>query len=654
MKHTRPTYISSLILLTAVLLAACNSPAQPLPLDCLTNDIAIIPTATRQTDPDLFSPPVPPDDGNGADYCPTPIPAETPSAASPEQFVTTEVVNLSLDVANQDLAATAVGDDMLAMAWLSDSEIYVALSRGGSHFQVRRIDSGSSVSLAFSRANRLHVAYEQNGRILYRAADQGTHPADAEPLFVENGRTPQVVVDELNWAHILFEQDGSIFKARHLSGSTWLTQFVAYGTNPAVLPFYNEKELVLWGIPTGTAWFGIFMAAPYNGTMRLFRYLSWFNLWEQVAAFPVPLGEELIGPAGLDYLPVSEAEAWVYVSWVSRRPFPEPPQPLFGQPRFESANPLFPHQMANPDQIRTGLNAVRWHSPDTPFAAGLMQSFPVPDQAQPITASAWGRVETADSAGMTLRIGLDPTGGDNPDSPAVVWSTAASPTNFAPFSVTIPARGSTATLFLQGVLNAQNTPGTAVWDTVTIQNGNGTNLDFEAPFTIRDSILTPEGWAAWYQDSSYRPTHGHDLYTIYAAWSDNGGTIWTGPTAVTANRDLSGGITGAIRPDVIPILSAATDPPAVTFFYIYETGNPPPNTTFLRFGRPYQTQCELGTTSCTGTPGTPLLTRSVVRPATRLLVTADPFTKGRALLVWDGLQTDSTHKDIYATYVVLR
>ena len=53
---------------------------------------------------------------------------------------------------NQDLAATAVGDDMLAAAWLSDSDIYVALSRGGNHFQERRVDSGSSVSLAFSRA----------------------------------------------------------------------------------------------------------------------------------------------------------------------------------------------------------------------------------------------------------------------------------------------------------------------------------------------------------------------------------------------------------------------------------------------------------------------------------------------------------------------
>ena len=79
-----------------------------------------------------------------------------------------------------------------------DIYIYIALSRGGNHFQVRRVDSGNSVSLAFSRANRLHVAYEQDGRIpSIRAADQGMHPADVDPLIVEdalypvtNGRTP--------------------------------------------------------------------------------------------------------------------------------------------------------------------------------------------------------------------------------------------------------------------------------------------------------------------------------------------------------------------------------------------------------------------------------------------------------------------------------
>ena len=640
---------------------ACNSLGEPAPPDCTGNSIAIVPTATRQTDPDLFSPPVPPDGGDGADYCPTPIPAETPAAEFPEQFVTTEVVNLSLDIANQDLAATAVGDDMLAVAWISGGDIYVALSRGGNHFQVRRVDSGSSVSLAFSRANRLHVAYEQDGRILYRAADQGTHPADVAPLIVEdvlhpvtNGRTPQVVVDELNWAHILYEQDGSIFKAKHLSNETWLTQFVAYGTNPAVMPFYNEKELILWGIPTGTYWFGIIMAAPYNGEIRVFRYLSWFNVWEQVAAFPIPPDEELTGSVGLDFLAVSEEEAWVYASWVTKRPFPEPPLPLYTQPIYEAANPLFPDQIANPDHIYEGLNAVRWRSEDSPFDAGLRQTISIPDPNSTIAFEAWGLAETAVDADMTLQIGIDPTGGDNPDSPDVVWSATAASSNFTQFSVSAPAQGSTATVFLRGTLNTADVPGTAVWDSAVMQNGTLVNGDFEGPFVLQDSITVPEGWTAWYQDSGNTLPGGRDVYTVYAAWSDNGGSGWIGPEAITANRDLSGGTTGAIRPDVHPIISTATEPPSASFFYIYEAGDPPPDTAFLRFGRPYLTMCELGTADCTDTPGAPLLPRNVVRPSYRLLAAADPFNPDRAILTWDSLQTDVTNKDTYATFLVLR
>ena len=68
----------------------------------------------------------------------------------------------------------AVGDDMLAVGWVEEGEVVVALARGGNHFQVRPVDRGSRVSLAFSTANRLHVAYEQDGQIHYRAADRAS------------------------------------------------------------------------------------------------------------------------------------------------------------------------------------------------------------------------------------------------------------------------------------------------------------------------------------------------------------------------------------------------------------------------------------------------------------------------------------------------
>jgi hypothetical protein len=297
-----------------------------------------------------------------------------------------------------------------------------------------------------------------------------------------------------------------------------------------------------------------------------------------------------------------------------------------------------------------------------PFDAGLRQIISVPDPNGAITFEAWGLAETAVDADLTLRVGIDPTGGDNPDSPDVVWSTGATSVDFTLFSVSALAQGSTATVFLRGTLDTADLPGTAVWDSAVIQNGTPStgsgqalvNGDFEGPFVLQDSITVPEGWTAWYQDSGNIPTGGRDVYTVYAAWSDNGGSGWAGPEAITANRDLSSGTTGAIRSDVMPIISMATEPPSVSLFYIYETGDPPPDTEFLRYGRPYQTQCDLGTTDCTDTPGAPLLPRNVVRPSYRLLAARDPFNADRAILTWDGLQSDVTNKDVYTTYVVVR
>jgi hypothetical protein len=46
-----------------------------------------------------------------------------------------------------------MGDDLTAAGWVEDGAVFVALGRGGSHFQVRRVESGSRLSLAFSSAN---------------------------------------------------------------------------------------------------------------------------------------------------------------------------------------------------------------------------------------------------------------------------------------------------------------------------------------------------------------------------------------------------------------------------------------------------------------------------------------------------------------------
>ncbi|MCP4416059.1 MAG: hypothetical protein GY805_05530, partial [Chloroflexi bacterium] len=382
----------------------------------------------------------------------------------PEQFITTEVVNLSLDAANQELVATAVGDDMIAVAWISDGNVYVALSRGGSHFQVRQVDSGSNVSLAFSTINRLHMAYEQPGQIFYRAADQGIHPADVESEFVAFGMHPTVVLNQFHYAQIVYEEDGILYHAAHMMTGQWQLGAIGEGTRATLAGFGQDLDMsyiVAYRLPSGIIQLALWRTSPYG----------FFPVWQPLSQFSLPPDEELTSSIGLDYLAVSEEETWVYATWVTKRPFPDPPIPLYAQPLYEAVNPLFPNQIANPSHIYEGLNAVCWRTENTPFDAGLMQIIPVTNSNDPITFTAWGLAETTVDSDLTLRIGIDPSGGDNPDNPTVVWSDTAAPADFTQFSVTVPAQGSRATLFLRGTLNTADVPGTAVWDTATIQNG---------------------------------------------------------------------------------------------------------------------------------------------------------------------------------------
>lgn len=645
-----------MLLLTIILLLfliACNSSSESSALDC-SSGIAIIPTATRQSDPNLFNPPASSSSGSADAYCPTPAPVTTPLGQIPEQFVTTEVANLSLDIENQDLAAVAIGDDMFAVAWITRGDVYVALSRGGNHFQVRRVDFGDSVSLAFSEANRLHVVYDRMGQIFYRAADQGTHPADT--TFITSpgpGHNPQIAIDSRQWAHIVYEADGNIWHAAHQYEFYWNTELVGPGERPFLIT--GPQRL---GVPE-FGWRDFALAYLSGNALQVRLYgITPFLLpgWLSVATLPLP--EPAVGLVRLDAGEI-EGQLWLYASWVSERLSTASVIPPYQQPTFAAVNPLAPDQLANPHQVYQGLNAVRWSSETAPFDAGLRQTVSVPDTTVTITVTARGLAETSVPTDMNLRLGIDPTGGNNPDSPDVVWSSADAPASFSQFQVSALAQGNTATIFLRGTLNVSLVSGTAVWDAVTIHTSarsdtSGVNLDFEGPFVSQDSLIVPEGWTAWYQDSGYTPINGRDAYTVYTAWSDDGGSNWAGPVAVSANIDATGSTTGAIRPDVTPIIAAVTEPPSVSFFYVYEAGDPPPGTTFLRFGRPYQTQCELGTTNCTATPGAPLLERSLVRPSYHLLATPDPFNPNRAVLVWDSLQTDNVHKDVYATYAVLR
>ncbi len=657
-----------LFLLLVVAVVACSPATPPPPPDC---GGVVVPVATRpmQADPDLLGVPTPtPPAGGEPGLCPTLLPEPTATPETyPTGFTGADLVNVTLDIPRQDIRDAATGDDMIAIGWIEDEQVYVALSRGGKYLQVRAIDQGQDVSLAFSRANRLHVAYEKDGDIYYRAADQGIHPAFSPSIYVDAGIYPNVVVDQANWAHVLYEQSGSIFKAKHLANDSWLTQFVAYGTDPSVISFYNDEEVELFGIPTGTYWFGIFMSAFYNGEIRVFRYLSWFNLWEQVASFPIPAGEELLGQAPLDFLNAPGDDAWVYASWVNRQPSPDPPPPTVTQPIYEPVNPFAPNAIANPEWVYADFNAARWHSEDSTHDAVLYQVVNV-GAGQSVTFSAWGQCWSSEEddpavsvnpANCRMAVGVDPQGGTNPNSPGVVWSGEQSPLNsYAFFTVNAISQEDDVAVFLRSRPDAIKAHNEAYWDAAEISVGTLQNGDFEgtfSPYLGNSTLVVPDGWIPVFADDTYSGPPARDAYKVYAAWSSNGGGVWTSGEVIAENNSPSTGTTGAVAPNAYPLITLATDPPSTTIFYIYESGDPPPNTAFLRYGRPYAMRCELGTVECDiENPGEPLFSRQLVRPSYDLFLARDLFNPDQGLLAWTSLQEDYEGRDVFATYVIVR
>jgi len=639
-----PLYALPLLLLAFVLIS-CSSPAST-PGDCTTHSgIHIAPTATLAVDPDLSIPPsVATAGGDGRVYCPTATPAA--AATPPTAFVTTQLVNLSLDQDDQTPLAAATGDDMLAVAWKQNGFLYLALARGANAMQVRRLERGETMSLAFSPINRLHLVYDKAGTLYYRYADQGAHPADQPNEVVTEGHNPVIVLDRRNYAHIVYEQDGQLYHSAQVQTGLWHMNPVTSGTAFTATPIRGRTfgYLVSYLNPSGQINLARWLVDEATGFLT--------PTWEHLTTIPAIPGTTLTGPAHLDYQEQGDS-AWAYAAWVGVQPAAAPAPPPYSQPLYAAANPLYPNAIANPQYLYSGLNATTWGTRQTPFQAGLYQTFTVANPGQPLTVSAYGLADAAATADFTLRLGLDATGGTNAAASTVIWSDAVTPTTFQSFSLTAPTSSPQATVFLSAQLDTPDVPATAIWDAAAVDNGTLTNGDFEGAFIPQSTLTTPDGWTAYYEDS-HNLSGGRDLYTIYAIWSADGGTTWSAPTAITENRETSGSLTGALLAEVYPLISLTTDPASVTFTYIYEAGDPALGSQQQRFGRPYTTQCQLGTDTCTASPSTPLLARGVVRPTSHLLVSRDLVTADRAVMVWGSLQLDYRTRDILATYLALR
>ncbi len=119
----------------------------------------------------------------------------------------------------------------------------------------------------------------------------------------------------------------------------------------------------------------------------------------------------------------------------------------------------FPHNGPSPSP-QGGAHALNMNKGYATFTAAIYQQATVPDKAN-VVASAWAYLKTCNLApgfdncgsavesGAFTRIGVDPTGGTDPNSPNIVWSGNSQPHDrWEQMSVSATASGTTVTVFI--------------------------------------------------------------------------------------------------------------------------------------------------------------------------------------------------------------
>ncbi|MFK7800744.1 MAG: hypothetical protein AB8G95_03845 [Anaerolineae bacterium] len=125
-------------------------------------------------------------------------------------------------------------------------------------------------------------------------------------------------------------------------------------------------------------------------------------------------------------------EAWIAVGW---EPFAVttdldiPNNPTGSQPVYLASDST----AATENRVLTGARSQMWRTSYSSAFAGVSQRIPIPtDSTVRLSAWTYGWSSTGDdptvsqnAAWMRQRIGIDPTGGNDPNSPDIVWSPAA-------------------------------------------------------------------------------------------------------------------------------------------------------------------------------------------------------------------------------------
>jgi hypothetical protein len=646
-----PTALYPAVLL---LLSACAGSDINLPTgDCRLPEAGVLyiqPTATAYADPVLTPTAAPPvtltptttptvtitPTATPLPYCtPTPTPAGQ-GYATPTPFMrgrgAGEVRNLTLSPDDATIETAAAGRHNAAVAWREGLLLVVATSDGGSDFQARPLGPGEQAALVFSRTDRLHLVYVHDGRMHYRAAAAGIHPAIAPETLIGPGSRPSLALDNRGWAHLLYI-DGGMARHRAQQPDGWSLPTVVAPGETVTAAFTSDGALVA--------------AVKQGDTVRIYRRDNQDASWSERAT--IQTGDTVTGVPQLD----SDGD-WLYLAFVTEQLDPNGGDWPNFRPEYKPAAPW-------QNRIHSGANAQQYFTRFAVHSAGVYQQVAVSGNL--LTLTAWGQIWSTDEpctpsdsscnpTEMRLQVGIDPTGGLNPAGPQVVWSAPANPVDaYQSFSVSAVAQGPLATVYLKSNPLEPRSHNDVYWDSVTLAGGDLVNGGFETGFPEYNGIgelKVADGWHPFYSEDGVGGV-ADGRYTVQAAWSADGGLSWSESLTVAQNSQ-GGQRSGKFSGNAYPIIAQGSRPaPSVSFIVLYEEGDPPPwQPNALRYGRPRLVVCELGTDSCSGGTGARLLPNQAVRPTVNLAVAVSP-DRQRGLLTWDAWQPGETAKDVYAT-----
>jgi hypothetical protein len=141
----------------------------------------------------------------------------------------------------------------------------------------------------------------------------------------------------------------------------------------------------------------------------------------------------------------------------------------------------FPHNSG--PEIHSGGNSLNLDGGYVTYTAAVYQQVSVPANTA-LTGSAWARIKTCNLApgfdncgsavesGAFVRVGIDPNGGTDPNSPSVVWSANIAPhDNYQQATVSATSAGTVVTLFIYTTQQSPATLNRAWFDDASLSIG---------------------------------------------------------------------------------------------------------------------------------------------------------------------------------------